>query len=65
VSKVALDLFSGLHKEILTMTALKSGGKKELNLSNADMHILWKKSSQDRKKEKIEFIRAARIALEA
>lgn len=65
VSQVALDLFSGLHKEILAMMALKSEGKNELNLSNVDMHILWKKSSQDRKKAKIEFIRAARIALEA
>jgi len=64
VSTVALDLFSGLHKEILTMTALKSEGKKELSLSNVDMYNLWQKSSQNRKKAKIEFIRAARIALE-
>jgi hypothetical protein len=64
VSKVALDLFSGLHKEILIMTALKSEGKEELSLSNVDLHNLWQKSSQDRKKAKIEFIRTARIALE-
>lgn len=64
VSEIAHDLFSGLHKEIVTMMKLKNEGTKGEILANVEMYGVWHKSSQDRKKEKIKFIRAARVALE-